>query len=58
MEKPRLSVSSKNASQKMFIRNDKISEITNGSDSDGGKCSELPDYMCKVNSPHPLEGNS
>jgi hypothetical protein len=58
MEKPRPSVSSKNTSQKMFIGNDKISEIINDSDSDGGNCSELPDNTCEVNSPYPLEGNS
>jgi hypothetical protein len=49
---------SKNVSQKMFIRNDKISEIINDSDSNGGNCSELPDDTCEVNSSHPLEGNS
>jgi hypothetical protein len=45
-------------SQKMFIGNDKISEIINDSDSDSGNCSELPDDTCELNSPHPLEGNS
>jgi hypothetical protein len=34
-KKNSLSVSSENASQKMFIRNDKISETVNDSDSDG-----------------------
>jgi len=35
----------------MFIRTDKISEIVNDSDSDGGSFSELSDSdMCKVNS--------
>jgi hypothetical protein len=59
MEIPEPSVSSKNTSQKMFIGNDKISEIINDSDSDGCNCSELPDNdTCKVNSPYPLEGNS
>jgi hypothetical protein len=42
----------------MFIGNDKISEIINDSDSDGGNCSELPDDTCKVNSPRILKGNS
>jgi hypothetical protein len=42
----------------MFIGNNKISEIIDDSDLDGGNCSELPDDMCEVNSPHPLEGNS
>jgi hypothetical protein len=51
MEKPRLSVSSENTSQKMFVRNDKISAVMNDSDSDGGNSSELSDDMCKVNSP-------
>jgi hypothetical protein len=35
----------------MFIRNNKISEIVNDSDSDGGNFTELPDDTCKVNSP-------
>jgi len=36
----------------MFIRTDKISEIVNDSDSDGGSFSELSDSdTCKVNSP-------
>jgi len=52
MEKPGLSLSSENTSQKMFIRTDKISEIVNDSDSDGGSFSELSDSdTCKVNSP-------
>jgi len=41
MEKPGLSVSSENTSQKMFIGNDTISEIVTDSDSDGGNFSEL-----------------
>jgi len=36
MEKPGPSFSSENTSQKMFIGTDKISEIVNDSDSDGG----------------------
>jgi hypothetical protein len=43
MEKPGLSVSSKNTSQRTFIGSDKISEIVNDSDSDGGNYSELSD---------------
>ena len=43
MEKPGLSVSLENTSQKMFIRNNRISEIVNDSDSDGGNFSELSD---------------
>jgi len=52
MEKPGLSVSSENTSQKMFIGNNRISEIVNDSDSDGGNFSELSDHdTCKVHSP-------
>jgi hypothetical protein len=51
MEKPGPSFSSENTSQKMFIGSEKISEIVNDSDSDGGSFSELSDSdMCKVNS--------
>jgi len=40
----------------MFIGNDKISEIVNDSDSDGGSFSELSDSeTCKVNSPFSSE---
>jgi len=35
----------------MFIRTDKINEIENDSDSDGGSFNELSDDMCKVSSP-------
>jgi hypothetical protein len=48
MEKTGLSLSLENTSQKMFIENDKISEIVNDSDSDGGNCSEISDNTCKV----------
>jgi hypothetical protein len=52
MEKPGTSVSSKNTSQRTFIVSDKISEIVNDSDSDGGNFSELSDSdTCEVNSP-------
>jgi hypothetical protein len=51
MEQPGSSVSSKYTSQKMFIGNDKISEIVNGSDLDGGNFSKLSDDTCEVNSP-------
>jgi len=52
MEKHGLSFSSENTSQKMFIGPDKIGEIVNGLDSDGGRFSELSDSdMCKVSSP-------
>ena len=59
MEKPGLSVSSENTSQKMFIRNDTISEIVNDSDSDGGNFSELSDSdTCKVHSPFSSSSSS
>jgi hypothetical protein len=52
MENPGPSCSAKNASKKMFIGTDKISEILNDSDSDVGSCIELSDSdMCEVNSP-------
>ena len=52
MEKPGTSFSSENTSQNMFIGTDKISEIVNDSDSDGGSFSELSDSdTCKVNLP-------
>jgi hypothetical protein len=34
----------------MFIGNDKISEIVNDLDSDGGNFTELSDNTCRVNS--------
>jgi hypothetical protein len=37
-----------NTSRKMFIGNDKISEIVNDSDPDCGNCSEISDDVCKV----------
>ena len=59
MEKPGLSVSSENTSQKMFIGNDTTSEIVNESDSDGGNFSELPDSdTCKVHSPFSSSSSS
>jgi hypothetical protein len=43
----------------MFIRTDKISEILNDSDSDGGSFSELSDSdTCGVNSPFSSSSNS
>jgi hypothetical protein len=53
----RLSVSSENASQKMFIGNDKISEIVNDSDSDGGNFNKLSDETCRVR-PVPVAAQS
>jgi hypothetical protein len=41
MEKPRVSVSSENTSQNMFIGCDTVSEIVNDSDSDGGNFSDM-----------------
>ena len=59
MEKPGLSVSSENTLQKMFIRNDTISETVNDSDSDGDNFSELSDSdTCKVHSPFNSSSNS
>jgi hypothetical protein len=46
--KNRLSVSSENASQRMFIRNYKISEIVNDLDSDGGNFSKPSVETSKV----------
>jgi hypothetical protein len=43
-----LSVSSENASQKMFIGDDTISEIVNDSGSEGGNFSKLSNEACKV----------
>ena len=52
MEKAGPNFSSENTSQKMFIGTDKISEIVNDSDSNGGSFSELSESdMCKVSSP-------
>jgi hypothetical protein len=52
MEYPGTSSISENTSQKMFIGTDKISEIVNDSDSDGGSFSKLSDSdTCFVNSP-------
>ena len=59
MEKPRLSVSSENTSQKMIIGNDTISEIVNDSVSDGGNFSELSDSDTrKVHSPFSSSSSS
>jgi hypothetical protein len=52
MEYPGISSISENTSQKMYIGTDKINEIVNDLDSDGGSFSELSDSdTCKVNSP-------
>jgi hypothetical protein len=52
MENPRPSVSAENTSQEKFIRTDKIIEVVNDSDSDGGNCSELSvSDTCEINSP-------
>jgi len=59
VEKPGLSSSSENTSQKMFIGNDRISEIVNDSGSDGGNFSELSDSdTCKVHSPFSSSSSS
>jgi len=46
MEKSGQRFSSENTSQKMFIRTDKIGEIVNDSDSNGGSFSELLTATC------------
>src|SRR5215510_13256169 len=52
METPTTSVSAENTSQKKYIGSDKISEIVNDSDSDGGNFSELSDSdTCIADSP-------
>jgi hypothetical protein len=52
MENPTPSVSAGNTSPKKYIGSDKISEIVNDLNSDGGNFSELSDTdTCKVNSP-------
>jgi hypothetical protein len=51
MDVTRTSVSSNNSSQKVFIGYDKISELVNDSDSNGGNLSEHSDDMCEINSP-------
>ena len=59
MEKPGLSVSSENTSQKMIIGNDTISEIVNDSVSDGGHFSERSDSDTrKVYSPFSSSSSS
>jgi hypothetical protein len=51
MDVPGTSVSSNNTSQKVFIGNDKISELVNDSDSNGGNFSEHSDNdTCETNS--------
>ena len=59
MGKPGLTSSSENTLQKMFIGNDRISEIVNDSGSDGGNFSELSDSdTCKVHSPFSSSSSS
>ena len=59
MEYPEPSSRAENTSQKMFIGIDKISEIVNDSDSDGGSCSELSDSNTwEVNSPFSSSSSS
>jgi hypothetical protein len=57
MEKTGRIASSENTSQKMFIKNDKISEIVNDLGSDGGNFSKLSDNTCKVR-PVPMAAQS
>ena len=52
MDVPGTSVCSNNTSRKVFIGNDKISELVNDSDSNGGNFSEHSDNdTCEINSP-------
>jgi len=52
METPTPSVSAENTSQIKYIGTDKISEIVNDSDSDGGNFTELSDSdTCIADSP-------
>jgi hypothetical protein len=59
IENPTPSVSSGNTSQKKYIGSDKISEIVNDLDSDGGNLSKLSDSdTSKVNSPFSSSSSS
>jgi hypothetical protein len=51
MDVPGTSVSSNNTSQKVFIGNNKISELVNDSDSSSGSFSEHSNDTCEINSP-------
>ena len=54
-----MSVSSNNTSRKAFIGNDKISELVNDSDSNGGNFSEHSDNdTCEINSPFSSSSSS
>jgi hypothetical protein len=48
MDVPGTSVGSNNTSQKVFIENDKIGELVNDSDSNGGNFSERSDDTCEI----------
>jgi hypothetical protein len=58
MDVPLTSVRSNNISQKVFIGNDKISELVNDSDSNGGSFSEHSVDMCEINSPFSRSSSS
>ena len=59
METPTPSVSAENTSQKKYIGSDKISEILNDSDSDGGNFTELSDSdTCIADSPFSSSSSS
>ena len=59
MDVPGTSVSSNNTSRKVFIGNDKISELVNDSDSNGGNFSEHSDNdTCEINSPFSSSSSS
>jgi hypothetical protein len=58
MDVPGTSVSSNNTSQNVFIGNDKISELVNDSDSNGGSFSEHSDDTCKISAPFSRSSSS
>jgi len=59
METPTPSVSAENSSQKKYIGTDKINEIVNDSDSDGGNFTELSDSdTCIAGSPFSSSSSS
>ena len=59
MDVPGTSVSSNNTSRKVFIGNDKIGELVNDSDSNGGNFSEHSDNdTCEINSPFSSSSSS
>jgi hypothetical protein len=59
MDVPGMSVGSNNTSEKVFIGNDKISELVNDSGSNGGNFSEHSDSdTCEINLPFSSSSSS